>query len=211
MSNKTIVYYSSNREPWETEKKVIETIKENSNGLPVISVTQKPIDFGKNICIGEKISNYHNCYRQLLLACMMAETEYVISCEADCLYPPEYFQYEPDGKHDLYRYMNIWILAIYDNKYRKKRFTEGGQISNRKYLIDRIDERMSDLPMWDSDNKISKIYKHAVFGEFTGETPIISLKTGHGVNLKTGTLKDRTYELPHWGNSNEVKKMMHLI
>ena len=49
----TLVYITSNRENEYFESKIIETMKESINGLPVVSVSQKPIDFGENICLGD--------------------------------------------------------------------------------------------------------------------------------------------------------------
>ena len=44
----TVLYYTSNREGENFEIKVREIILENKGDLPLISVSQKPIDFGKN-------------------------------------------------------------------------------------------------------------------------------------------------------------------
>jgi len=208
--NKTIIYYSSNREPWGFESKVIETIKKNSGGLPVVSVTQKPIDFGTNICVGEQLCSYHNCYRQVQLAAQAAKTEYVISCESDCLYPPEYFQCDPDGKYDLYKYMNIWMLFTNRTQFYKKVFSECGHITKREFLINRIAHCMQRMSMWGNQSKMQNVYKKMAWGEFTHEHPIINVKTGCGVNKTTGVLKNVNPEttLPYWGDFNKVKTEM---
>lgn len=208
--NKTIIYYSSSREPWAFESKIIETIKKNSGGLPIVSVTQKPIDFGKNICVGDQGLSYHNCYRQVLLAAQEAETEYVISCESDALYPPEYFQYNPDGKYDLYKYMNIWMLFTHKNKFYKKIYSECGHITKREVLIERVSRALRDLPMWGSKRKLRHVYRGVVWGEFMHENPIINIKTGCGVNNKTGVIRRHRPEriLPYWGDFNKVREEM---
>ena len=61
---KTIIYYTANREKESFENKVRENILKVKGDLPVISVSQKPIDFGKNICVGDIGQNYLNAFRQ---------------------------------------------------------------------------------------------------------------------------------------------------
>jgi len=53
MNDLTIVYYTANYiNKWfadQTKKTLLEAI----SGLPLISVSQKPMDFGENICVGD--------------------------------------------------------------------------------------------------------------------------------------------------------------
>jgi len=51
-SRTTIIYYTANREDERFEQVIRENILRVSEGLPIISVSQKPIDFGQNICVG---------------------------------------------------------------------------------------------------------------------------------------------------------------
>ena len=50
-SKVAIIYYTSSREDPKFEKMVQDNILSVTD-LPIISVSQKPIDFGKNICVG---------------------------------------------------------------------------------------------------------------------------------------------------------------
>lgn len=93
MTDSTIIYYSSGTESSSFEKKIQDTILENSGGLPIISVTQKPSDFGLNIDVGDVGASEMNMLRQILIGCYAATTKYVISAEADSLYGPDYFQF----------------------------------------------------------------------------------------------------------------------
>ena len=82
---KTILYYTSNRENEEFEEKIRQNILENCGDLPIISISQKPIDFGKNICVGDVGHSYLNEWRQILIGAKKARTKHVILCEADFL------------------------------------------------------------------------------------------------------------------------------
>src|ERR1700687_5200912 len=95
MNDVTIIYYSSNHEKPEFEQRIKDNILRVSSGLPIISVTQKPIDFGKNIVVGDVGTSGLNMFRQVQIACRAAKTKFVISAEADCLYPPDYFIFIP--------------------------------------------------------------------------------------------------------------------
>jgi hypothetical protein len=57
-ANKTIIFYTGNTEKESFEKKVRDNILKVSNGIPIISVSQKPIYFGTNICVGIIGKNY---------------------------------------------------------------------------------------------------------------------------------------------------------
>ena len=54
----TIIYCSSNKELPEFEAKIVANLLKNCGDLPIISVTQKPMDLGRNICVGDDIRVY---------------------------------------------------------------------------------------------------------------------------------------------------------
>src|SRR5438132_1087410 len=91
----TILYYTSNREDPEFEARVKQNLLKVCGDLPIISISQKPIKLGKNICIKDVGTSGFNMFRQVEIGCKLAETPFVISAEADCLYPPDYFQFIP--------------------------------------------------------------------------------------------------------------------
>ena len=93
MENLTIIYYSANTELFED--KIIAHLKKQAGDIPIISVSRKPLDLGKNICIGEQPICYSNLWKQILLGLKEAKTEFCLSAESDCLYPPEYFTFIP--------------------------------------------------------------------------------------------------------------------
>ena len=75
MENRTIIFYSSNRENERFEKFITDNLVKNSNGLPIISVTQKPMDLGHNICVGIHDNCYGNEFKQIQIALNKVDTE----------------------------------------------------------------------------------------------------------------------------------------
>ena len=95
MNDATIIYYTSNREDPAFEQRVRENILKNSGGLPIISVSHQPIDFGKNICVGDVGTSGFNMFRQVQIACEAATTQFVISAEAARVFPatrPDFYR-----------------------------------------------------------------------------------------------------------------------
>ena len=198
MISKTILYYTSNRENPKFEQKIQDNILGKCENLPLISVSQKPIQFGHNICVGDIGHSYLNVFKQILIGAKAATTDYLVFCEADFLYPKEYFDFEPTGG-ELYRYNNVWL--IFKNKghnFYKKNWSNGAQIANREWVIKTLEKYMVDEPKVD--------YNGALFEYIHGEIPCISFKTGDGMRAGSGFEKERKKFLPHWGSVEEIRK-----
>lgn len=211
MSNVTIIYYTSNREDPEFENKIVEGINKVKGDIPVISVSQKPMDFGKNICVGEVGYSYVNAFRQLLIGCKAAKTPFVIMAESDCLYPETgYFDFNPTQTNVIYSYNNVWIMLKSRDKFYKKEQTHGSLIYGREYLIKLIENALDGLPEW-TDKKIGFDFfpKDAIFQEFSGD-PIVNIITG--VNGRRGTeimkhIRPRR-KIEHFGKATDLKKRL---
>ena len=213
---KTILYYTSNRENSRFEKKIIAKLVENSGGLPIISVSQKPMELGKNVCVGNVGHSYLNLYRQQLIGAKKAKTDYLVFAEADYLYPEEYFNFEPSGKN-VYLYDNIWIL--HSRKllsFRKKNISHGAQIVKRTYLINRLEKGLKGMPEWYDGNPVPWLNHEQInlvinppHVLFHGDIPAISFKTGEGMNMWTAIERGkyaRKMRLPYWGNAMILRK-----
>jgi hypothetical protein len=211
---KTILYYSSSREDAGFEEKIRNNIQEQCGDIPIISVTQKPVDFGKNICVGDVGLSYLNEWRQILLGAKEVKTEYIICAESDFLYPAEYFNFEPDGK-DVYRYDNVYIVYKYKlRSYHRKGYSHGAQIVKRDFIIERYEKGLAGLPDWFDGRKvpwISHRQKRYIcnypFEYFHGDVPCVSFKTGDGINFNTGVMPDSLRRsLPYWGDVYKLRE-----
>ncbi len=102
---KSIIYYTSNQlgEPIYSivQKQLLKV------GLPIVSVSLKPIDFGENVALNLE-PGYLTMMTQIILALERSRTEYVFFCEHDVLYPLSHFSFTPP-RGDIYYYNDhIW-------------------------------------------------------------------------------------------------------
>lgn len=209
--NATVIYYSSNSESPEFEEKIQRTILKNAGGLPIVSVTHKPMNFGANYHVGDVGVSEMNMLRQILIGCEAAVTKYVISCEADCLYPPDYFQFRPDKDDACYRNNNTYIIGYKRDCFWKK--PEGGtwaQVINREFYIAHLEELLKGAPEWDATAKRFVKDKGRKFFEtvetFTTKNPCISLKTVNGMHRYSHSERIPIETLPFWGSAKSINQ-----
>ena len=104
---KAIVYFTDSRLEEELDKAVRKQILEASRGIPIISVSQKPIDFGKNICVGFKPRCYLSLYEQLFIGIKaVPKGSVVYTCEHDVFYNHSHFEFMPPLKDRIYYNLN---------------------------------------------------------------------------------------------------------
>ena len=214
--DKTVIYYTSNKESENFEQKIREGIWLAKGDLPLISVSQKPIDFGENICVGDVGHTYFNAFRQLLIGCEKATTPYVVMAEADFLYPNKgYFDFIPTSPDTIYSYDNVWILYKNKNYFYRKIRTHGSLIYGREFLISILKEAFKGMPEWSKDRKGENsaprdFYKPArKWADIHGENPIISIKTGDGMNPSTKLMNEPPRKsFGYWGYAAELKRKL---
>lgn len=217
----TVVYYTSNREDPVFEQKIRDHLLETIGDIPLISVSQKPIEFGYNLCVGDVGLSDQNVHRQLQLGAKAAETPFVISAESDCLYPKEYFQFIPPEVNHSYRLDNVFILSS-TGGFRRKAYSECGQIAGRDYLIRSIDKFYDGYGQWTTKKERGhrlrylfgsyRALKDAPWSFFHTETPIVNIKTGKGLHQVTRVnyLEESVDELPYWGSADHLRGEMGL-
>jgi len=203
--NTTIIYYTANVEDESFEQKIRENILKQTD-LPIISVSRKSIDFGKNICIGEQPVCYSNSWKQLLIGLKEAKTDFCIAAEADVLYPPEYFTFTPDSKHKVFRYTNVLVYFVGKNGLWRKSWSEGAQICGRKYWISKLEAALDEgwEPMTNSLKVVKNIFNTRDTYSWTGKNPVVTFKTRQGINYKTGFRGGGVKEVPYWGTTKEI-------
>jgi len=102
---KGIIYYTDNRLP----EPIFSTVQKQilKSGLPVVSVSLKPINFGKNIALDMK-PGYFSMVSQQVKALETSDADYVFFCEHDVLYHKSHFDFLPDEGDVFYYNMNNW-------------------------------------------------------------------------------------------------------
>lgn len=103
MNNLTIVYYTANVLNEQFARAVREQLKraacrqfDRQKAIPIVSVSQKPLDFGENICLGDIGRSLFSQCRQEIAGCERADTKYVALCEDDIFYPASHFELRPN-------------------------------------------------------------------------------------------------------------------
>ena len=207
--NKTIIYYSGNTEESGFEANIIADLKQKAGDIPIVSVTQIPLDLGTNICIGRRPFSYTTEWKQVLIALKASKTKFCIAAESDCIYPPEYFAFTPPEEKMMYNYDNIYLVWKFKNNYwRKTGSCEGAQICDREYWIKQLEPLLPEK--WEPyTRKEETALVRKMFPErkkFTGN-PMVTFKTRDGVSYRSTFISEsKTKNIPYWGDIHKLKE-----
>lgn len=231
--NLTVIFYTANvlHEPFAgtVRKQLLKAIGD----YPLISVSQRPMDFGTNICVGDIGRSHLNIYRQILIGCKKAKTKYVAMAEDDCLYSYEHFHdFRPSLGTFAYD-MNKWAIFTWIKppvfSYRHRKIVNS-LIAERQMLIDAMEERFKRVnELIEAGKKEEDIIRHwgdpgryednlgvtiRPSEEYT--TPVPNIIFTHeeafgfvsmGKRKKLGD--QRAYELPGWGRAEDIVKLWY--
>jgi hypothetical protein len=142
----TIVYYTDNSLDEGFMIWVQFELIKAAQGKPIISVSQQPLEFGKNICVGDIGRSHHSLFTQALIGAKAATTKYIALAEHDCLYTPEHFNWIPlDDEHFFYN-INQWYVQYKTGEYsHQRRKCMSGLICNRELFIRAVEEKIRML------------------------------------------------------------------
>lgn len=110
-SNKEIIYYTDNRLKWSIAKACRKQLLKA--GLPIISVSLKKADLGKNIIFKGERSKL-TMLKQILTGLENATADIIFLCEHDVLYHPSHFDFIPPDKNNFYFNTNVWKVRAED-------------------------------------------------------------------------------------------------
>lgn len=150
MNDLTILYYTDNTIPEKVGQRVRDyLLGVTKNQYPIISVSQKPIDFGQNICIGQIGKSKYNLFKQVLIGVRGVKTRYVACAEDDTLYAPDHFLHRPP--EGVFAYENNYWLAEERQFYWRpddvsKRMGMWGCIATTKALLKNLTIRYTLFP-----------------------------------------------------------------
>lgn len=211
--NATIIYCSSNKEKPQFEARIIENLLKVSD-LPIISVTQKPMNLGTNICVGDDIGvSGFNFFRQTLIACEAAETQFVISAEADCLYGPDYFKFIPERDDICYRNSNLYVMGNKrDYFFKKNEGATHAQVVGREFYIKTLQKLFEGAPQWSATEKNfpkERWKKEDIFDRieyWETENPVVQIKTGDSMRHYTHSDRTPIQDIKYWGNGKDFRQ-----
>lgn len=124
--SKGIVYYTDNRCEDRIAGIVRDQIKKCCYGTEIISVSQFPVDLGKNIVVPWERSTL-TMFKQILKGLEESTANVVFLTEHDVLYHPSHFDFVPPGRDKIYYNLNLWQLRLSDGfavYFRAKRVSQ---------------------------------------------------------------------------------------
>lgn len=159
-----IIYLTDNTLDEQIAKVCRDNLLKQAGDIPIISVSQKPINFGKNVCVGEIGRSWLSLYKQLYAGLYMSESENVVIAEHDCLYEAEHLHFTPPRDDTFCYNQNTWLLQWGGNhpelngmySYWPNRFCLSQLVCNRKLFLNWVEGMLSLL-----GEKINKDLMHA--------------------------------------------------
>lgn len=140
MTDITLLYYTASTIEETLGENVRKHLLSVKGNLPLVSISQKPLNFGKNYFIGEIGRSYYNCYKQILTGAYAVKTKYIACCEDDTLYSMEHFSHRPSNEQVFSYNKNMWYCE--ETEFWTKGWT--GMLScivGTQYLIDTLKSR----------------------------------------------------------------------
>lgn len=103
---KEIIYYTDNRK----DEKMISLCQKYiiQSELTIVSCSLKPINFGRNIVLENRLRSYPTMALQIFMALEESTADYVFFCEDDVLYHKSHFDYVPPTDDIYYYNINNW-------------------------------------------------------------------------------------------------------
>lgn len=214
-SDITAIYYTCNVEVPLFEQRIREALVEAAGDTPIISVSQKPISLGNNICVGDVGVSSQNGYMQLLIGLETATTKWVCTAVADSAYPPEYFQFLPPREDVFYFAKPLWVFFAQRNKAKafvnKPMGSELAMVCSRHLLIERIRTILEPIGgSWGDHNSSDTSWPNLIDRSvvrrerFYLDSPCITVKSDNQMHRRTPCrMSSKTNEIPYWGTSEQ--------
>lgn len=144
---KAVIYYTDNRLKESLFKECQEQLLKATGGkLELLSVSLKPIKFGKNITLDLE-PGYLTMARQILEGLKATTAEVIYLAEHDVMYHPSHFEFNPTEKDKIYYNVNVWKIreadghALFCNNTRQL----SALVAYRNVLITHFTERVCKL------------------------------------------------------------------
>lgn len=219
LNDLTILFLTANQVPekWAAFQK--EKLLGAAAGKPIITISQKPLDWGQNL-LQDKPVGISNIYYQMLRGARLAKTKYIGIAEDDCLYPPDHFDYHPPD--DAFAYnknrFNVftWGRSMYHHKTRIANCT---LVANRELVIGALEERYTRFPEGTRVGVTGELGRtivennlgltHYKMIEFETYYSVIKVDHQFGVDQLAKTRRKgpgvlKSLEIPYWGKAKDV-------
>jgi len=116
MVTREIIYYTDNV-PSKSFLSIIQRqILRACGDIPIISVSQKPIEFGRNIVMAGIGRSNLSIYRQILAGLEASDADIVNFVEHDVIYHPDHFGFVPPDNTAFWYNSNVWKVRASDGQ-----------------------------------------------------------------------------------------------
>jgi glycosyltransferase involved in cell wall biosynthesis len=211
---RTIIYYTDHH----IDPDLMRACQKNllavtAHQIPIISVSQQPLNFGKNICVGEKPRSNRSIYEQILAGLEAAEPESIIYlCEHDVAYQPSHFAHVPAIKERIEYNQNRYYWAPGQSNYLMARgkWPLSQLVAYREYLMEQVKIAL------EKEAPSSELYRGVRTHRFESERPNVDIR--HGKNFSQdgkwkksyygGDLAYTTSNIGHWGSPGHMLKKL---
>lgn len=209
MPDLTCIYITHNQERRTFERNIHQHLTVACNATPIISVSQRPIRLGHNICMGMLGASNSNAWKQVLTGIKAATTKFVCIAESDCLYPPDYFTFTPPHTQVIYYAAPVYILFAMRGKAKyyalKRKGTELAIVAGRDFLIESITTMLQSS----SEDTFVNTFRSLPKAEFTLSAPIVSIKTDRNMHRATPhATHNKLATIPHWGDAHDLLRIL---
>ena len=142
--DKQIVFYTDNQLPDPICSVVRDQLA--GYGIPIVSVSLKPIDFGTNYVVDLEPS-YLTMVMQITRGLKESSARYVFFCEHDVLYPISHFDFVPE-RNDIFYYNDyVWRWEYPTDKAitYDRLFSLSSLCVNREFALDHYQKRLEAI------------------------------------------------------------------
>lgn len=186
---KEILFYTDNRLNLKIAHKVQNQLKQM--GLPIISVSLKPMNFGHNIHLPLQ-RGYLTMAKQILAGLEKSDADIIFFCEHDVLYHESHFDFIPETKHAYYYNTNVWRVRLSDGHalWTDNLQQLSGMVGYRTTLLEHYRKRVQLL-----EEKLDYSVDEEDFNKYIRE---MGFEPGtHGREARVDDLKAISYQSLH--------------
>lgn len=188
---KGIVYYTDNRLDERVMKASQKQLLKAANGIPIIAVSLKPIDFGMNVVLPFERGHF-TMFQQQLVGIELSDCDIVFLAEHDMLYHPSHFDFVPPTNEKYYFNENTYKVDSNSGQalfyYTKQ---TSGCCADRTLLLEHYRKRVE---RYKKDGKYDRnigfepgahSYPRGIdsFGSERWMSPVPNIDIRHGLNL----------------------------
>lgn len=205
---KGLIYYTNNKCDKVIMNAVIKRLKKICSDMEIISVSHKPINFGKNIVMNLP-SEAKSIFKQIYRGLQESKADIVYLAEHDVLYHPSHFEFEPK-KDRFYYNLNVWQVDAKTGQALFRRSKRTSQLVIYKdtliEYLDQLRERIkrggyrSGIGIAPMTHQIHGIRFHGLRG-FNSEYPNIDIRHKDNYSKFVRTNEELFDNVPGWGKT----------